>query len=82
MKCFINNRHKTIENYLENNLSQTEQNTFEEHIFNCDECFKELRIQENIRDLVKYEGNVLFAEFLEKKRKTRQDEQDLQDFLF
>jgi hypothetical protein len=69
MKCSIDNRQRATENYLEGNLSQTEQNAFEEHIFNCDRCFQELRMQESIRDLVKYEGNVLFAETLEKRRK-------------
>ena len=68
MECNSKNRQETITNYLEGRLSRSEQDAFEEHLFNCDECYRELGLQEDVRNLVQREGNILFEDYLKKKR--------------
>ncbi len=68
MECNGKNRQKTVTNYLEGRLSRSEQDAFEEHIFNCDECYQELRLQEDVGHLVKSKGNIIFTDYLHKKK--------------
>lgn len=66
MKCKIPKRGTVIDNYLDGKLSNDETEKFEEHFFNCDICFKEVKFKEELRSLIKDEGEVLFKEFLHK----------------
>jgi len=67
MECKINNRTELIEKYLSGELSEQEKESFEEHYFECDECFQELVFQQETIDLIKTEGEIIFADYLNRK---------------
>lgn len=56
MKCKLQNRHKLIADYLSGELSENEAKAFEEHYFQCETCFQELRVAEEAVYLVEKEG--------------------------
>lgn len=64
MNCNWGNRDKAIEDYVSGVLSKADAETFEEHCFECDACFAELRLFEDTADLVREEGNFIFAPYL------------------
>ena len=68
MNCDISNRDEVIDNYIAVKLSKEEMETFDEHCFNCDTCFRELTLREEMVNLIKVEGKVIFAEYLEKQK--------------
>lgn len=51
MKCSLKNRDELIAGYLAGELPEDVLNRFEEHYFQCDACFKELRIAEDAINL-------------------------------
>jgi len=57
-----------LDDYLIGNLSEPEALEFEEHLFNCDECFQEFRIREQMVYLIRNESDTIFADYLEKRR--------------
>lgn len=57
MKCDLENRHNLITRYLSGELSDTEASEFEEHYFQCEVCFKELRTAEDAINLIEKEGS-------------------------
>jgi hypothetical protein len=61
MKCDLKSREKQIEAFLTHTLSPEEAEAFSDHFFNCDVCYEELRLREEMQDLIRAEGNVLFA---------------------
>lgn len=69
MKCDYQNREGTIAEYLMNQLSDEETAKFQEHFFNCDICFQELKLKRAAVNLIKTEGEVLFKDYLEGERK-------------
>ena len=70
MTCTIKDRNETINRYLAGTLSEKERESFDLHCFECPECFRELRLQEEMTTLVRKEGPVLFADVLRKQKKT------------
>jgi len=56
MKCNLKNRNKLITNYLLGELSEEDSKSFEEHYFQCEICFKELKVAENAMKLIEQEG--------------------------
>ncbi len=64
MQCAKKNRNELIEDYLAGGLSNKEKEAFEEHFFNCNTCFQELRLRQEVVDLIKDEGKVLFESYL------------------
>lgn len=70
MKCKIKNREKVIDDYFSGAMSKAEKEAFDEHSFNCDICFQELRLREETVSLIKEDGKSIFAEYL-KTRKPR-----------
>ena len=65
MKC---DQYKLIDDYLVQTLSQEELESFDEHLFNCDECFREVVFREKIAHFIKEEGNIVFADYLAKQK--------------
>lgn len=53
MKCHLENREELIGKYLLNELSDEESLKFEEHYFQCKECFNELRAAEDAIRFIK-----------------------------
>ncbi|MDZ7391613.1 MAG: zf-HC2 domain-containing protein [candidate division KSB1 bacterium] len=68
MKCEIENRDQLIDYYLAGELSPAEREKFEEHCFNCDVCFQELRFRGLCVALIRKEGAGLFADYLARQR--------------
>lgn len=67
MKCDYQNREGTIAEYLMNRLSEEEAARFQEHFFNCEVCFQEVRLQRSAISLIKTEGDSLFRDYLERR---------------
>lgn len=62
MKCDLKNRDQQIEAFLARTLSPEEAEAFSEHFFNCDVCYEQLRLREEMQNLIRAEGKVLFAD--------------------
>jgi hypothetical protein len=60
MECELKNRNELITSYLLGEISDTEAKVFEEHYFECDLCFKELRIAEDALKLIVKDGKTIF----------------------
>ena len=60
MECKIKNRHKLIFDYLMEELPEDEARAFEEHYFQCETCFKELKISEDAVKLIAKDGKAIF----------------------
>lgn len=60
MKCVLKDRESLISKYLLNELSDEESLKFEEHYFQCEECFNELRAAEDALNLITNEGRSAF----------------------
>lgn len=60
MKCELKNRERLISKYLLNELSDDESLKFEEHYFQCEECFKELKAAEDAFNFISDEGRAAF----------------------
>ncbi|WP_337873490.1 zf-HC2 domain-containing protein [Ignavibacterium sp.] len=60
MKCEFKNRESLISKYLLNERSDEESLKFEEHYFQCEECFKELRAAEDAFNFISNEGRSAF----------------------
>lgn len=58
-----------IDNYLFNKLSETEKEKFEEHYFNCMSCFEKMAERDELIEVVKRRGDVIFQDvtLLEKR---------------
>ncbi|MBU1095621.1 MAG: hypothetical protein CVV23_16950 [Ignavibacteriae bacterium HGW-Ignavibacteriae-2] len=64
MECKITNRSELIENYLRRELPENEMNSFEEHFLNCNKCFAELQLTQQLMGFIKSESKELFPEYL------------------
>ena len=60
MECDLKDRDKLIAGYLTGKLSEEEARNFEEHYFQCEVCFNELRAAEEAVNLIEKEGNSAF----------------------
>jgi hypothetical protein len=56
MECKLKNRTDILSNYLTDELSEEEAKAFEEHYFQCEICFRELKAAEDAMNLIKEEG--------------------------
>ena len=56
MECNLKNRSELIADYLMGNLSEDKAKAFEEHYFQCEICFDELKAAEHAIELIKQEG--------------------------
>lgn len=56
MKCNFNDREKFISGYLTGDLDEKDLLKFEEHYFQCEECFNELKAAEQAVSLIRNEG--------------------------
>lgn len=61
MECRLKNRDEWIAKYLNRELSDAKVKKFQEHFFNCDICFEELRFKQDALELIKAEGDAIFA---------------------
>ena len=59
MECNLKNRNEIITNYLMGELSEDEAKVFEEHYFQCEACFEELKAAEQAVNLIKQEGHLI-----------------------
>ena len=59
MHCTLENRQGMIDAYLREQLSETERDNFEEHYFDCQDCFNELRFSSEMAQLIRVEGKAL-----------------------
>ncbi len=59
MKCKLKNREDLISEYILQELTDEECTRFEEHYFQCEECYKELRSAEDSLVLIKSKGKQL-----------------------
>ncbi len=65
MECKISQQKNMIERYLSGALSPEEKEGAEEHLFNCEVCFEEIQLREEMSKLVKEERQILFADYLQ-----------------
>ncbi len=68
MSCDIYSKLRIKEDYVLGHLSDAEKETYEKHFLECDTCYQELKLQETMVSLIKKEGEVLFADYLENKQ--------------
>lgn len=61
MKCTLRNRSNLIADYLNGELSDERKRSFQEHYFDCDICFEELRLAEDSIHLIKTDGPTVLA---------------------
>jgi hypothetical protein len=61
MKCQIKNRRQLIAAYLTGELSEVEMNEFEQHYFQCEVCWRELKIGQEAVNLIEREGPTVLA---------------------
>lgn len=61
MKCDIENRSQLIAAYLTGELAEGEMNEFEQHYFQCEDCFRELKIGQEAVTLIENEGPAVLA---------------------
>jgi len=66
MKCELKNRNEIIEKYVNGKLSDKEREAFDEHCFNCEQCFRELMFYEETAELIRREGKTVFSDYLVK----------------
>jgi len=66
-KCKLHDRTQRIDDYVMGKLSDKEAKAFEIHLFGCPECLEELRIQEQMLNLIKEERQALIADYSEEK---------------
>jgi hypothetical protein len=55
MTCEISDRDQRIDDFLMHKLSSADAETFEVHLFGCKECLAELRLREQMIDIIKEE---------------------------
>jgi len=82
MDCDFISKMKKIDEYVLGELPDYEKEAFEKHIFECDSCFKQLKIRKEMVHLIQEEGDVLFAEFIEPKKKPAKERENVQVFRF
>ncbi len=71
MKCDLKNRSQVIAAYLTGELAEAAMHEFEQHYFQCEECFQELKIGQGAVNLIEREGAEVLAipaTWLEKAR--------------
>ena len=71
MKCELTNREWRMEDYVMGELSEKEAEAFEIHVFGCPECLQELRVREQMVDLIREERESLIADYPKKKMKSQ-----------
>lgn len=64
MKCELKNRNEIIEKYVNGKLSEKEREAFDEHCFNCEQCFRALMFYEETAELIRREGKTVFSDYL------------------
>lgn len=69
-----------IDSYLSKKMPESEIDGFEEHYFNCDSCFEELQLQEQVKGLVISEAETLVPAYFQKAEKTATTSQPIQSF--
>ena len=69
MGCDIYSELRIKEDYVLGHLSDNEKEAFEKHFLECDTCYQELKLQQTMTNLIKEDGEVLFAEYLTTKEK-------------
>jgi hypothetical protein len=67
MKCDLLNRDKLLDDYINEALSEKDREKFEEHCFNCEICFQEVKLRDKKAGLAKPEWDELYADYLEKR---------------
>lgn len=73
MKCDFPNRDKLLADYINEILSEKDRKNFEEHCFNCEICFQEVKRRDNKAGLTKEEWDELYSDYLA-KRSTLEDQ--------
>ena len=70
-ECSLPNRLELIANYLSDKLSDKEVADFEAHYFGCKTCLRELRIEQEISNVVQTERNTVFSNLLRSREQTK-----------
>lgn len=73
MNCKVKNREKVINDYFLGALSKADKDAFDEHCFNCEICFQELKLKEDAIRLIKQDGQEIFAYYLDKKDSSKRE---------
>ncbi len=63
MSCCNDHRTLQMDQYLDGTLEAEARDEFEDHYFNCEACFEELRFRQNLKELIKAEGRSIFPGF-------------------
>ncbi len=69
-----------IDNYLSRKMPESEIDAFEEHYFNCDSCFEELQLREQLKGILESEAETLVPAYFQKADKTAVSSQPVQSF--
>ncbi len=72
MECNLKNRQELMNRYITGELSEGDAKAFEEHYFQCEVCFRELRALEDAVNLIEDEGK-LALDFKKPEQKTEKN---------
>lgn len=70
MSCEIKKREEVLDKYLNDQMSADEKAGFERHLFDCDDCFHEVNLHKMTSQIIREEGNEIFAGYLKEKELT------------
>jgi len=76
MQCNLKNRNQIIEDYLSGTLAESEREAFDEHCFNCDVCYGELRLHEEMIETIKRDGATVFSARIIAQRRGAKDDRE------
>ncbi|MBN1781156.1 hypothetical protein JW948_08540 [bacterium] len=68
MSCDKPDTEEIIEQYVGGTLPSAEMEAFDEHCFSCPDCFRALRLREEIIAVIRENGPVLYEDVPEKKK--------------
>jgi len=69
MKCTLQHRDRLIAGYVLDELSENEAAQFEEHYFQCDHCFNDVRTARDAVELIRKEGVTVTADDIPSSQK-------------
>lgn len=63
MKCILKERENKLLDYLEGVMEEAEQQSFEKHLFECDECFNDLQVAGKTTEVIREDAKEIFGQY-------------------
>ena len=71
-ECERTRSRELMDEYIRGELSEAQREAFEEHYFECDQCFEELQFREKVLGVIQERGESIFADYITKKKRMRE----------